>query len=148
MWLFWRDICKYFQMTFWSNTRAGSSIYITLSCRPFLVEEPTSRHTTAASSWLARRCVNYADNSVLTTTNQSCISLTRILLFQAHYATVDLDEGPIIEQDVIQVSHRDQVEDFVRKGQILERTVLVRALQAHLDNRCIVNNNKCVVFGD
>jgi len=67
---------------------------------------------------------------------------------QAHYATLDLDQGPIIEQDVIQVSHRDQVKAFVRKGQILERTVLVRALQAHLDNRVIVNDNKCVVFGD
>ena len=67
---------------------------------------------------------------------------------QAHYATLELDAGPIIEQDVIQVSHRDIVQDFVRKGQILERTVLVRALQAHLDNRVIVFQNKCVVFGD
>lgn len=61
---------------------------------------------------------------------------------------MDLDEGPIIEQDVIQVSHRDEVGDFVRKGQILERAVLVRALQAHLNDRVIVNGNKCVVFGD
>ena len=67
---------------------------------------------------------------------------------KAHYATPELDEGPIIEQDVIQVSHRDDVQDFVRKGQLLERTVLVRALQAHLDNRVIVYENKCVVFGD
>ena len=67
---------------------------------------------------------------------------------KAHYATPELDEGPIIEQDVIPVSHRDDVQDFVRKGQLLERTVLVRALQAHLDNRVIVYDNKCVVFGD
>ena len=79
----------------------------------------------------------------------SLIIMSFFLFCKAHYATPELDEGPIIEQDVIQVSHRDDVEDLVRKGQILERTVLVRALQAHLDNRVIVNNhNKCVVFGD
>jgi formyltetrahydrofolate deformylase len=66
----------------------------------------------------------------------------------AHYATEDLDEGPIIEQDVIRVSHRDETRDFVRKGRMLERGVLVRALQAHLDNRVAVYGNKCVVFSD
>jgi hypothetical protein len=67
---------------------------------------------------------------------------------QAHYATLDLDEGPIIDQDVIAVSHRDSANDFVRKGRMLERGVLVRAVQAHLANRTIIYNNKCVVFGD
>lgn len=66
----------------------------------------------------------------------------------AHYASPELDEGPIMAQDVIQVSHRDEVHDFIRKGRILERNVLVHALQAHLDDRIIVYNNKCVVFGD
>lgn len=66
----------------------------------------------------------------------------------AHYTTPDLDEGPIITQDVIQVSHRDDVKDFVRKGRILERNVLVHALLAHLDDRVIAYNNRCVVFGD
>lgn len=66
----------------------------------------------------------------------------------AHYASPDLDEGPIIEQDVINVSHRDEVHDFIRKGRILERNVLVHALEAHLNDRIIVYNNKCVVFGD
>lgn len=66
----------------------------------------------------------------------------------AHYATLDLDDGPIITQDVIHVSHRDDVQDFIRKGKILERNVLAQALQAHLDDRIIVYNNKCVVFGD
>jgi formyltetrahydrofolate deformylase len=66
----------------------------------------------------------------------------------AHYATVDLDEGPIIAQDVIHVSHRDSVHDLIRKGRILERNVLTHALQAHLDDRTLVYNNKCVVFGD
>jgi formyltetrahydrofolate deformylase len=66
----------------------------------------------------------------------------------AHYATLDLDDGPIIEQDVIQVSHRDEVSDMLRKGRILERNVLLKALEAHLDDRVIVYKNRCVVFGD
>jgi formyltetrahydrofolate deformylase len=66
----------------------------------------------------------------------------------AHYATLDLDEGPIIEQDVIPVSHRDEVKDLLRKGRIVERSVLLRALEAHLDDRVIVHKNRCVVFGD
>lgn len=61
---------------------------------------------------------------------------------------MELDQGPIIEQDVIAVSHRDSVADFIRKGCILERSVLVRAVQAHLANRVIVYNNKCIIFGD
>eukprot|EP00546_Thalassionema_frauenfeldii_P010888 CAMPEP_0178926698 /NCGR_PEP_ID=MMETSP0786-20121207/18698_1 /TAXON_ID=186022 /ORGANISM="Thalassionema frauenfeldii, Strain CCMP 1798" /LENGTH=194 /DNA_ID=CAMNT_0020601891 /DNA_START=241 /DNA_END=825 /DNA_ORIENTATION=- len=66
----------------------------------------------------------------------------------AHYTTEKLDDGPIIEQDVIRVSHRDEVGDLIRKGRILERNVLVSALQAHLDDRIIVYGDKCVVFGD
>jgi formyltetrahydrofolate deformylase len=66
----------------------------------------------------------------------------------AHYATLDLDEGPIIEQDVIQVSHRDEVQDMMRKGRILERNVLIKALEAHLDDRIIVYKNRCIVFND
>jgi formyltetrahydrofolate deformylase len=64
----------------------------------------------------------------------------------AHYATTDLDEGPIIEQDVIRASHRDSVEDLVRKGRDLEKTVLARAVRAHLHDRVLVYGNKTVVF--
>jgi len=64
----------------------------------------------------------------------------------AHYATVDLDEGPIIEQDVVRVSHRDTPEDLVRKGRDVERTVLSRAVAWHLEGRILVNDNKTVVF--
>jgi formyltetrahydrofolate deformylase len=64
----------------------------------------------------------------------------------AHYATSDLDEGPIIEQDVIRASHRDSVADLVRKGRDLERNVLARAVRAHLDDRVLVYGNKTVVF--
>lgn len=64
----------------------------------------------------------------------------------AHYATADLDEGPIIEQDVVRCSHRDSVEDLVRKGRDLEKVVLARAVRWHLDDRVLVYDNKTVVF--
>ena len=64
----------------------------------------------------------------------------------AHYATTDLDEGPIIEQDVIRASHRDSVADLVRKGRDVERNVLARAVRWHLDDRVLVYGNKTVVF--
>ena len=64
----------------------------------------------------------------------------------AHYATTDLDEGPIIEQDVIRTSHRDSPEDLVRKGRDVERNVLARAVRWHLDDRVLVFGNKTIVF--
>ena len=64
----------------------------------------------------------------------------------AHYATADLDEGPIIEQDVVRCSHRDSVEDLVRKGRDLEKVVLARAVRCHLDDRVLSYSNKTVVF--
>jgi formyltetrahydrofolate deformylase len=64
----------------------------------------------------------------------------------AHYATTKLDEGPIIEQDVIRVSHRDLPSDLVRKGRDVERTVLARAIRWHLEDRILVCGNKTVVF--
>jgi formyltetrahydrofolate deformylase len=64
----------------------------------------------------------------------------------AHYATSDLDEGPIIEQDVIHVSHRESVADLVRLGRDVERTVLSRAVRLHLESRILVHDNRTVVF--
>jgi formyltetrahydrofolate deformylase len=64
----------------------------------------------------------------------------------AHYATEDLDEGPIIEQDVTRVSHRDSVADLTRKGRDLETMVLARAVRAHLTDRILLYRNKTVVF--
>lgn len=54
--------------------------------------------------------------------------------------------GPIIEQDVVRVSHRDEVEDFVRKGRDLERQVLTRAVRPHLERRVLVSGNRTIVF--
>ncbi len=64
----------------------------------------------------------------------------------SHYVTATLDEGPIIEQDVVRVSHRDTVEEMVAKGRDLERVVLSRAVRWHLENRILVYQNKTVVF--
>ncbi|MDZ7991811.1 MAG: formyltetrahydrofolate deformylase [Nostoc sp. EspVER01] len=70
----------------------------------------------------------------------------KIIGATAHYATADLDAGPIIEQDVVRVSHRDEVDDLVRKGKDLERIVLARAVRTHLQNRVLVYGNRTVVF--
>src|SRR5438309_11585720 len=60
----------------------------------------------------------------------------------AHFVTSDLDEGPIIEQDVERISHRDTPEDLVRKGRDIERRVLARALSVHLEDRVPLNGRK------
>lgn len=64
----------------------------------------------------------------------------------AHYATAELDDGPIIDQDVIRVSHRDDVEDLRRKGRDLEVAVLARAVRAHINHRVLVYGRRTVVF--
>ncbi|MBX9711744.1 MAG: formyltetrahydrofolate deformylase [Xanthobacteraceae bacterium] len=66
----------------------------------------------------------------------------------AHYVTGDLDEGPIIEQGVERISHRDSPEALVRKGSDIERQVLARALRYHLEDRVILNGRKTIVFTD
>jgi formyltetrahydrofolate deformylase len=64
----------------------------------------------------------------------------------AHYVTEDLDAGPIIDQDVARVSHRDEVEDLVRIGRDIERLVLARAVKAHVDDRVLLDGDRTVVF--
>jgi formyltetrahydrofolate deformylase len=65
----------------------------------------------------------------------------------AHYVTQELDQGPIIEQDVCRVSHRDDVDDLVQKGRELERQVLTRAVRLHLQRRVLIFGNRTIVFG-
>ena len=64
----------------------------------------------------------------------------------SHYVTAAVDEGPIIEQDVVRVSHRDSVEDLIQKGRDLEKVVLSRAVRWHMENRILLYANKTVVF--
>ena len=64
----------------------------------------------------------------------------------SHYVTEVLDDGPIIEQDVVRISHRDDVDDLIRRGRDLEKIVLSRAVRWHLENRVLVYSNKTVIF--
>jgi formyltetrahydrofolate deformylase len=64
----------------------------------------------------------------------------------SHYVTEVLDDGPIIEQDVTRISHRDDLDNLVQKGADLEKVVLSRAVRWHIDNRILVYGNKTVVF--
>jgi formyltetrahydrofolate deformylase len=70
----------------------------------------------------------------------------KIIGATAHYVTPELDAGPIIEQDVVRVSHRDSVADLIRKGKDLERIVLARAVRLHLRHQVLVYGNRTVVF--
>jgi formyltetrahydrofolate deformylase len=71
----------------------------------------------------------------------------KIIGATSHYVTEQLDQGPIIEQDVVRVTHKDTVDDLVRKGRDIEKLVLARAVTAHLEHRVLVYGNRTVVFG-
>jgi formyltetrahydrofolate deformylase len=70
----------------------------------------------------------------------------KIIGATSHYVTEELDAGPIIEQDIIRVSHSNEVKDFISKGQELERVVLLRALKLHCERKIMTYNNKTIVF--
>ena len=70
----------------------------------------------------------------------------KIIGATSHYVTDALDEGPIIEQDIVRISHKDSLNDLIRKGRDLERMVLARAIRLHLQDRILVHGNKTVVF--
>jgi len=78
--------------------------------------------------------------------HQAFVRGVKLIGATSHYVTEHLDDGPIIEQDVVRVSHRDSVEDLIRKGRDLEKIVLSRAVRAHVENRVLVYGNKTVVF--
>jgi formyltetrahydrofolate deformylase len=65
----------------------------------------------------------------------------------AHYVTDELDQGPIIEQDVCRITHRDGVDQLLERGHALERQVLTRAVRWHLENRVVIAGNRTIVFG-
>ncbi|MBQ4820394.1 formyltetrahydrofolate deformylase [Aquimarina sp. MMG016] len=70
----------------------------------------------------------------------------KIIGATSHYVTSDLDEGPIIEQEIVRVSHIHNVQDFILKGRDLEKIVLSRAIKHHLERKVLVYNNKTVIF--
>ncbi len=78
--------------------------------------------------------------------HQAFLRGVKLIGATGHYVTMNLDEGPIIEQEVVRVSHRDSIEDMLRKGRDLERNVLGRAVRLHLVHRVLTYGNKTVVF--
>ena len=70
----------------------------------------------------------------------------KIIGATSHYVTGELDEGPIIEQDIIRITHKDTLGDLIRKGRDLERLVLSRAISSHVDHRVLVNGRKTIIF--
>jgi len=70
----------------------------------------------------------------------------KIIGATCHYATADLDDGPIIAQDIIRISHKDSVSDLIRKGRDLERMILSRALYLHAEHRILVHGKKTIIF--
>jgi formyltetrahydrofolate deformylase len=71
----------------------------------------------------------------------------KIIGATSHYVTEDLDAGPIIDQGVTYITHRDTVQDLIRKGQDLEKIVLARGIWAHLQRQTLVYQNRTIVFG-
>ena len=78
--------------------------------------------------------------------HQADVRGVKLIGATCHYVTEDLDAGPIIEQDVVRVSHSDSIEDMMRLGKDVENTVLARGLRYHLEDRVLVHGNKTILF--
>ena len=103
------------------------------------------------SAWLAGRCINIHHSFLpgfkgAKPYHQAHERGVKMIGATAHYVTGDLDEGPIIAQDVEHVTHADTPDDLVRKGRDIERRVLARAVRWHLEDRVLLNGQKTVVF--
>jgi formyltetrahydrofolate deformylase len=111
-----------------------------------ILSEDLARH-------LAGRCINIHHSFLpgfkgARPYHQAHARGVKVIGATAHFVTPDLDEGPIIEQDVERISHRDQPKDLVRKGRDIERRVLARAVRWVLEDRVLLNGRKTVVFTD
>lgn len=105
------------------------------------------------STWLAGRCINIHHSFLpgfkgARPYHQAYERGVKMIGATAHYVTADLDEGPIIVQDVEAITHNDAPQDLVRKGRDIERRVLARAVQYHVEDRVLLNGAKTVVFTD
>jgi len=78
--------------------------------------------------------------------HQAHVRGVKLIGATCHYVTPELDEGPIIEQDVIRVDHSDRPDDLVRYGKDIEKAVLARGLRYHLEDRVLIDGNKTIVF--
>jgi formyltetrahydrofolate deformylase len=104
------------------------------------------------AGWLAGRCINIHHSFLpgfkgAKPYHQAHERGVKMIGATAHYVTGDLDEGPIIAQDVEHVGHADTPDDLVRKGRDIERRVLAQAVAWHLEDRVLLNGHKTVVFG-
>ena len=105
------------------------------------------------SAELAGRCINIHHSFLpgfkgAKPYHQAHARGVKVIGASAHYVTADLDEGPIIVQDVETITHADRPDDLVRKGRDIERRVLARAVAFHLEDRVLLNGSKTVVFSD
>ncbi|TAJ74822.1 MAG: formyltetrahydrofolate deformylase [Phenylobacterium sp.] len=105
------------------------------------------------SAKLAGRCINIHHSFLpgfkgARPYHQAHARGVKVIGATAHYVTADLDEGPIIEQDVERISHRDTPANLIRKGRDIERRVLARAVRWHVEDRVLLNGRKTVVFTD
>jgi formyltetrahydrofolate deformylase len=103
------------------------------------------------SRWLSGRCINIHHSFLpgfkgAKPYHQAHARGVKMIGATAHYVTADLDEGPIIHQDVEAITHADSPEDLVRKGRDIERRVLAEAVRLHLEDRVLLNGNRTVVF--
>jgi formyltetrahydrofolate deformylase len=105
------------------------------------------------ADFLAGRCINIHHSFLpgfkgAKPYHQAHARGVKIIGATAHYVTADLDEGPIIAQDVEHISHADTPDDLIRKGRDIERRVLARAVHYHLEDRVLLNGRNTVVFRD
>ncbi len=103
------------------------------------------------SAWLSGRCINIHHSFLpgfkgAKPYHQAHARGVKMIGATAHYVTADLDEGPIIHQDVEAITHADSPEDLVRKGRDIERRVLAEAVRLHLEDRVLLNGSRTVVF--
>ena len=125
-----------------ARSRRPTSWCSRATCRFCRTGSPPSS-AAAASTSTTRSCpASRAPNPIIRRTQRG----VKLIGATAHFVTSDLDEGPIIEQDVERITHRDTPDDLVRKGRDIERRVLARALAHHLEDRVLINGGKTVVF--
>jgi formyltetrahydrofolate deformylase len=103
------------------------------------------------AEWLSGRCINIHHSFLpgfkgAKPYHQAHARGVKMIGATAHYVTGDLDEGPIIHQDVEAITHADRPDDLVRKGRDIERRVLAEAVRLHLEDRVLLNGNRTVVF--